>query len=443
MASGYLKHVFKRSAGKGRGMSSGGMTVLLLGSGGREHALAWKMAQSPLVAKIHVLPGNPGMTTNDGRIVCIEGKIDDIVRELKPGLIVVGPEKPMAEGVVDRLETAGFTVLGASKAASQLESSKIFSKEFMLENGIPTAHAVTCDSYDDAVAAVKTWDIEGKGIVIKADGLAAGKGVVVTQDPTEAEKTLHDFMIDTRHPVKAKRVLLEEMLLGREVSAFALCDGERFIPFGYICDHKRVFDGNQGPNTGGMGAFFPKDWPSDAALTFINEKIFSATLRGMNARGTPFKGILFAGLMVDGDDVKVIEFNVRLGDPETQALLPLIETDIVPLFLAAAQGDLSACGAPQISNETAVHVVMASAGYPGTEMRLGEKITLTPNTNDNTQVFFAGVKEKDGNFINSGGRVLGVTARGATLAAAREKAYAGISNIFFNGAHWRWDIGGQ
>ncbi len=419
------------------------LTVLLLGSGGREHALAWKMAQSPLVEKIHVLPGNPGMATQDGRIVCVSGNIDRIAQELEPDLVVIGPEKPMAEGVVDRLEASGFTVLGASQAAAQLESSKIFSKEFMQAEGIPTAHAVICNSYDAAVAALKTWDVEDKGVVIKADGLAAGKGVVVTKDRAEAGQTLHAFMVDAGHPVKAERVLLEETLHGREVSAFALCDGERHLPFGYICDHKRVFDGNKGPNTGGMGAFSSKDWPSPAARAFIDEKIFAATLRGMQKRGAPFKGILFAGLMVDGDDVNVIEFNVRLGDPETQALLPLIESDIVPLFLAAAKGDLSNCAAPKIADETSVHIVMTSAGYPAKDMKLGETITISPVTNDNTQVFFAGVAARDGAFVNSGGRVLGVTAKGKTLEAARRQAYARIKNISFNGAHWRRDIGGR
>ncbi len=419
------------------------LTVLLLGSGGREHALAWKMAQSPLVEKVHVLPGNPGMATQDGRIVCVSGDIGKIAQELKPDLIVIGPEKPMADGVVDRLEAARFTVLGASRAAAQLESSKIFSKEFMQAEDIPTARAVTCNGYAAARAALKTWDVENKGVVIKADGLAAGKGVVVTKDRAEAEQTLHDFMVDAGHPVKAERVLLEETLHGREVSAFALCDGMRFLPFGYICDHKRVFDGNRGPNTGGMGAFSSQDWPSPAARAFISENIFAATLRGMNKRGTPFKGVLFAGLMVDGDDVNVIEVNVRLGDPETQALLPLIESDLVPLFLAAAKGDLSNCSAPHIADETTVHVVMTSAGYPSQNMKLGETIILNPITNDNTQVFFAGIAAKDGSFVNSGGRVLGVTARGATLETARKQAYARIDNISFKGAHWRRDIGGQ
>lgn len=413
------------------------MKVLVVGGGGREHALAWKMAQSPLVDRICVLPGNEGMSGD--KIECISGDILSTAAKLKPGLIVVGPEKPMADGFVDKLEAGGHLVLGASRAAAQLESSKIFSKNFMLEEGIPTARALTCNSYEEALAALKTWNVEKDGIVIKADGLAAGKGVVVTHDRTEAEKTLHSFMKDETCPVKAERVLFEEVLKGREVSAFALCDGTRFMPLGYICDYKRVNDDNKGPNTGGMGGFSPKGWPTDAARDFVNNKIFASVLHGMKKRGTPFKGILFAGLMVDRDDVKVIEFNVRFGDPETQSLMPLMESDIVPLFLAAAKGDLSTCHSPVIKEMSAIHVVMTSAGYPDVNMQLGEKIEL--QSNDNTHVFFAGVKKKDGALVNTGGRVLGVTALGKTIDEAREKAYAQINRIKFSGAHWRKDIG--
>ena len=421
-----------------------GLTVLLLGSGGREHALAWKMAQSPLVEHIYVLPGNEGIPRT-GKIECIAGDVHEVARQIKPDLVVVGPEQPMAEGVVDRLEAAGFTVLGPSQAAARLETSKIFSKEFMMAEGIPTAHAVVCGNYAQAVKVLKAWDVVRSGVVIKADGLAAGKGVVVTHDRPEAEKTLYDFMKSGVYSVKAERVLLEEVLKGREVSAFALCDGDNFVPLGYICDYKRVHDGDKGPNTGGMGGFSPKGWPSEAARDFVNDNIFSAVLRGMKKRGTPFKGILFAGLMVEDDDVKVIEFNVRFGDPETQVLLPLLEGDIVPLFLAAARRNLCGCVPPVVADMTAIHVVMASEGYPdvtGQGMRLGSQIDLAPGTNDNTQVFFSGVKRKDGVLVNAGGRVLGVTALGKTLDEARRNVYARIEKIKFAGAHWRRDIGG-
>jgi phosphoribosylamine--glycine ligase len=448
------------------------MRILLIGSGGREHALAWKMSRSGMVDKVFVHPGSDGISTLEkvecvpslssivsaravihengasaGSRLCGNDEIAGIAHALKPALIVIGPEKPMAEGAVDKLEAAGFAVLGPSQAAAQLETSKIYSKRFMSENAIPTARAIFCDSYDDAMAIVRNWDMR-KGIVIKADGLAAGKGVVVTHDAGEAEATLYDFMKNPACTVKASRILLEDKLVGREVSAFALCDGEKFIPLGYACDYKRVNDGDLGPNTGGMGGYAPKGWPSDKARVFVNEHVFAPVLRGMKKRGTPYKGILFAGLMIDGDDVKVIEFNVRFGDPETQILMPLFEGDIVPLFLAAAKGRLAGEETPKHAAQTAVHVVMVSQGYPdvqGEGMKLGQRIDMPNNTvsgtNDNALLFIAGAKKEGGEWRNAGGRVLGVTALGATLDEARKKAYAEIEKIKFDGAHWRRDIG--
>ena len=243
--------------------------------------------------------------------------------------------------------------------------------------------------------------------------------------------------------VKADRVLLEEVMKGREISAFALCDGENFVPLGYACDYKRVNDGHRGANTGGMGGYMPKDWPSETVRNFIDTNIFAKTLAGMKKRAMPFKGILFAGLMVDGIDAKVIEFNVRFGDPEAQILLPLYDGDIVPLFLAAAQGELKGKIAPAIADQVAVHVVMVSEGYPdidGKGMRLGEKIDIEAD-NDNACLFFAGVSKRNDVWINSGGRVLGVTALGDDVEQARQRAYAQIEKIKFSGAHWRTDIG--
>jgi phosphoribosylamine--glycine ligase len=300
-----------------------------------------------------------------------------------------------------------------------------------------------------AQIVLKEWDVEGRGIVIKADGLAAGKGVVVTHKRDEAEKTIHDFMVNPDYIVKSERVLFEHILTGREVSAFALCDGKDFIPLGFVCDYKRVADDDKGPNTGGMGGYAPKGWPSDAARNFVNEKIFRRVVDGMLARGTPFKGILFAGLMVNGDDVNVIEFNTRFGDPETQILLPLLENDLAPLFVKAATGTL-AQEKVALKSQTAVHVVMASEGYPETlkgSMKLGQPIDLPEamleGVNDNGLLFVSGARKKDGAWTNEGGRVLGVTALGASMEEAREKAYAAIGSIHFNGAHWRKDIGKQ
>ena len=423
-------------------------TILLLGSGGREHALAWKMAQSPAVTRIYALPGSDGIRSVE-KVECISGDPADVefvlktAQALRPDLIVVGPEKPLAAGIVDALESEGMVVLGPRKAAARLENSKIFAKEFMTDFGIPTAAFKVADSYDEALRMCATWDIEGKGIVIKADGLAAGKGVVVTHDRAEALKTLHDFMMNPACSVKSSRILLEHKITGKEVSAFALCDGETFLPLGYACDYKRVGDNDQGPNTGGMGGYAPKNWPSDKARQFIQEKVFLPVIAGMQKRGTPFKGILFAGLMIDGDNVQVIEFNTRFGDPEAQILLPLIKEDIVPLFTKAAKGSLDGVDAPSSGAQHALHVVMVSEGYPetlGTGMRLGEKIDIPEALND-TLLFISGAKKKNNQWVNDGGRVIGVTALGKTIEEARERAYKTIEKIRFGGAHWRKDIG--
>ena len=428
-------------------------SVLLLGGGGREHALAWKIAQSPDVAKVFALPGNDGMAALD-KVTCLPGDpanaafVLEKTRELGITFVMVGPEKPLAAGVVDALEKANVPVLGPIKAAAQLESSKIFAKDFMSEFGVPTAPYKVCDSYIEALETLKIWPVETKGIVLKADGLAAGKGVVVTHDRAEAEKTLHDFMVNPECQVKTESILFEEKLTGREVSAFALCDGNTFQPLGYVCDYKRVRDGDEGPNTGGMGGYAPQGWPSAKARRFVNEKIFAPVIKGMQDRGTPYRGILFAGLMVDGDDVKVIEFNTRFGDPETQILMPLIDGDIMPLFLRAAAGELK-LEKVSLKESAAVHVVMASEGYPetfGNGMTLGQRIELPENmlqdgSNDNGLLFVMGAKKKDGGWTNEGGRVLGVTALAGTMEEAREIAYRTIAGIRFKGAHWRKDIG--
>jgi phosphoribosylamine---glycine ligase len=423
-------------------------TILLLGSGGREHALAWKMAQSPQVERIYALPGSDGIASME-KLICTPGdpaNPEFVVRTaqaLRADLVVVGPEKPLANGVVDALERAGIPTLGPSAAAAQLESSKIFAKKFMTEYGIPTSYFKACDNYDTAIAVCNAWDIERHGIVIKADGLASGKGVVVTHDTAEAVKTIDDFMRNPACSVKTDRILLEEKVTGKEVSAFALCDGNTFIPLGYACDYKRVHDNDEGPNTGGMGGYAPENWPSTAARQFVNERIFRPVLEGMKRRGMPFKGILFAGLMIDGDKVNVIEFNTRFGDPEAQILLPLMMDDIVPLFMHAALGKLSQVRPPAMAADCAVHVVMVSEGYPetfGTGMRLGQRIEISEAVND-ALIFIAGAKRKDDYWVNDGGRVLGVTALGRTKEEAREQAYKTIGQIHFQGAHWRRDIG--
>lgn len=428
--------------------------ILLLGGGGREHALAWKLAQSPGVSEIIALPGSDGIAAVD-KTRCVTGNaahaatVLELAQTEKPDLIIIGPEAPMAAGVSDALADAGFNVAAPSKAAAQLESSKIFSKNFMARHKIPTAAFTTCPDYETAMRVIAAWPIEQKGIVLKADGLAAGKGVVVTRSRAEAEKTLYDFMQNPACSVKTDRILIEELLDGKEVSAFAICDGKTFLPVGYACDYKRVCDHDEGPNTGGMGGYAPQGWPTAAMKDYINLHIFKPVVDGMAAEGMPFKGILFAGLMVHGEDVHVVEFNVRFGDPETQILLPLIEDDIYPLFRAAAEGNLAALPAPKQKIGTAVHVVMTSEGYPetlGTGIRLGETVDMPEDLiaqkpNNNGLLFIACAGKQDGVWKNTGGRVLGVTAIGTTLDDARSKAYDSIGKIKFNGAHWRTDIG--
>jgi phosphoribosylamine--glycine ligase len=425
------------------------MNVLLLGSGGREHALAWKISRSPLVSRLYVLPGSDGIAALP-KTECLPGNaiaMADVLiaaQRIKPDLIVVGPESVLEAGVSDALVKSGFLVSAPSRAAAQLETSKIFSKQFMTSVGIPTAPFTVCHSHDEAAAALRSWPVEKEGVVIKADGLATGKGVVVTHDRAEAETTLYDFMKNPACTVKTDKVLLEKKVTGKEVSAFALCDGETFIPLGYACDYKRVNDGNQGHNTGGMGGYTPEGWPSAQVRQFVNEQIFKKTVDGMKKNGVPYTGFLYAGLMIEGDAVNVIEFNARFGDPEAQILLPLIEDDLVPLLQAAAKQELAKAGPVSLGKSSAVHVVMVSEGYPdvmGAGMRLGEKISLPASLNDNALLFIAGAKKKDGDWINSGGRVLGVTAIGATIEEARKNAYKAIENIHFNGAHWRKDIG--
>ena len=428
--------------------------LFLLGSGGREHALAWKLAQSPDVTTLTVIPGSDGIASVD-KTTCLAADINNpaamvaLAQAQKPDLIIIGPEAPLAAGVSDALRAAGFAVAAPSQAAAQLESSKIFAKNFMAEHDIPTAPFTVCTSFDDASKALGAWPVEEKGIVIKADGLSAGKGVVVTFDRAEAEKTLHDFMQNPQCTVKTNEILFEEVLSGKEVSAFALCDGKDFIPLGYACDYKRVGDHNRGPNTGGMGGYAPQGWPTAALRDFVNLHIFKPVVDGMAAAGTPFTGILFAGLMVDGEKLHVIEFNTRFGDPEAQILLPLIDNDIYPLFLAASQGTLAHTSPVTQKAGTALHVVMTSGGYPetmGTGMQLGQDMDMPDDllhtgTNDNSLLFIAGAQKKSGTWQNTGGRVLGITALGDTLEDARQKAYDSIGRIQFDGAHWRTDIG--
>lgn len=423
-------------------------TILLLGSGGREDTIAWALSRSSNVERIVVVPGNPAMTRHN-KVECRSGRINDtnflveLAREIAANLVIIGPEKPIVNGISDAFRVAGFAVAAPSQAAGQLEASKIHSKYFMQEVGIPTAEFSEHQSYEAAKIGLQNWDFSD-GIVVKSDALAGGKGVVLCDTLEEAEKVIFDFMKNPKISVQTDHILFEKKLKGREVSAFAALDGESVYFLGTACDHKRVYDNDKGPNTGGMGTFSPADWLSPLALAKI-QRIFEQVAEGMRSRGTPYQGILFAGLMVDGDEPSIIEFNIRLGDPETQALLPTLDGDVHSVFRAIADGRLADLPALKTTGRSAVHVVLASEGYPsidGTPLNTGHTIAIPGTVPVNTHIFYAGVKQNEhGLIINSGGRVLGVTALANSLDSARSTAYGLVKEIHFNGMHYRSDIG--
>jgi phosphoribosylamine--glycine ligase len=392
------------------------MRILIVGSGGREHALAWKIAQSPGVELI-ASPGNPG-TAQIARCLPLEQAED-----LRPDLTVVGPEVPLVEGIVDRFAAKGLRIVGPRRDAAQLEGSKVFAKNFFVEHRIPTAEFVTVENESDARRALDRF---GFPVVLKADGLAAGKGVIIAHDRAEAEAA-----IATLHG----RLVIEEYLAGEEVSFIALCDGRDCIPLAATQDHKAVFDGDAGPNTGGMGAYSDSSILSDAQAREILERVIRPTVEA-----TRFTGFLYAGLMMTAEGAKVLEFNVRLGDPETQPLMHRMASDFVPALAAAAEGRLAGVNL-EWRGEPSVCVVLASGGYPG-KFEAGKPIRgIEAAEGAGATVFQAGTRMGTQGLETSGGRVLGVTARGPDLAAAIARAYDAAGRIYFEGMHYRRDIG--
>jgi phosphoribosylamine--glycine ligase len=419
------------------------MKVLVLGSGGREHALAWKIARSPLVSKVLSAPGSDGMSDVAEGFPDVPADDTEKVLELAQregvDLVVVGPEVPLANGIADRLRAAGIAVFGPDAAAAKLEASKAHSKEFMARHGIPTAGFEVFDDLEAALAFVREKD---GPCVVKADGLAAGKGVAVCASCSEAESALREIMGDRRFGAAGERVVIEDLLEGEELSYYAITDGEHIVTLAAAQDHKRALDGDRGENTGGMGAYSPAPVLRPEIEKRVIEEVVFPAIRGLAAEGTPYVGVLFVGLMIDADGApSVVEFNVRFGDPETQPLMMRMESDIVPLLDAAARGRLDSV-APPTWGDASVCVVLASGGYPR-EFRKGLPIRgLDAAASDpDVEIFHAGTRRnEDGVFETSGGRVLGVTARGSTVREAVDRAYAAADRIEFDGRHLRRDI---
>ena len=416
------------------------MNILLLGSGGREHALAWKLAQSRQCTKLFAAPGNPGIAAHAdlvGLDAADHAAVLAFCEAQRIGLVVIGPEAPLVDGLADSLRGAGVPVFGPGKTAAQLEGSKAFTKELCDRHAIPTAAFVRVSSEAEGLAALDRFTIP---VVIKADGLAAGKGVTVAMTRAEAEEAVQEIF-SGRFGEAGAEAVIEEFLDGEEASFFAITDGHTVVPFGSAQDHKRVGDGDTGPNTGGMGAYSPAPVLTPLLEGEALERIVLPTVRGMAQEGTPYSGVLYAGLMLTGDGVKLIEYNCRFGDPECQVLMLRLEDDLVELMLATAENRLGSLPPPRLSDDTALTVVMAAQGYPGTPKKGGAISGLAAAEALGAKVFHAGTSLHDGRLVASGGRVLNVTARGFSVGQAQELAYRAVDAIDFPEGFCRRDIG--
>jgi phosphoribosylamine--glycine ligase len=418
--------------------------ILVLGSGGREHALMWRLARDAHRPKVIAAPGNPGIAA-EHRIAALDplapADVLAFVREEHVDLTVVGPEAPLERGLADVFRAAGLPIVGPTAHGAALECSKVYSKAFMERHGIPTARFVVCDDLETALEAVAGTRF-GFPVVVKADGLAAGKGVVVAEDRVTAEDAVRAAMLDGRFGAAGSRLVIEECLTGPEVSFFVLCDGTRAIPLGTAQDHKRIWDDDRGPNTGGMGAFAPSPLVTNAITDFTMQRVVEPVLEGMRAEGDPYVGFLYVSLMLTPDGPKVIEFNVRLGDPEAQAILPLLDGDLSAALLAAAHGRLTGSDGLRVGNDRVVGVVLASRGYPASS-ESGRVIDGLDSASrvDRALVFHAGTKSVDGRIVTNGGRVLTVVGRGKSYDSAMRTAYEAALRISFDGMQYRRDIG--
>lgn len=417
------------------------MNILLIGSGGREHALAWKIRQSPLCERLVIAPGNPGMAALgdvcDIKVTDVAG-LTALAVEIGAGLVVVGPEAALAEGIADALKRVGIPCFGPTKVAAQLESSKAFTKDFCKRHDIPTAAYETFTDLAEAKAYLKT---QSAPYIIKADGLAAGKGVAISPDLADANAEL-EAMFGGRYGAASSKVVIEEFMAGEEASVFAIADGETAVLFGYAQDHKRAFDGDTGPNTGGMGTYSPAPIVTPELLDITRQDILNPTLAGMKAEGHPYTGVLYAGLMIENGRPRLVEYNARFGDPECQVLMLRLKSDLVPYLLAAATGRLKDMPEPQWHDDAAVCVVYAANGYPDSPVSGSIIRGAEQDFGPEVSVFHAGTKRlDDGRLAAAGGRVLNICARGATLREARDAAYEALGKIDWPMGFYRSDIG--
>ena len=414
------------------------MKVLVIGNGAREHALAGKIARSPLVDDIYAMPGNAGTAGIARNIAISSSDIPAIIKkaqELQIGLVVVGPEAPLAAGITDRFQQIGIPVFGPSGSAARLESSKAFARELMVAHGIPCAAGREFSDYGEATSYLEK---QHAPMVVKADGLAAGKGVTVANTLEEAIAALDSMMKDRVFGAAGDRVIIEECLVGREVSLLAFTDGKTVIPMAPACDYKRVFDGDAGPNTGGMGSYSPPGFFDERMVTRVTATIIKPVVDAMAAQGMPYKGVLYTGLIITSHGPKVLEFNARFGDPETQAILPRLETDLLDIMMASINGTLDQVKIAW-SGDACVGVVLASGGYPG-EYQAGHVISVSDRLEQGIDIYYAGAKQVDGRIVTDGGRVLTIAATGKTLKDARDKVYRNIQYVNFKGMHYRTDI---
>lgn len=414
------------------------MNVLVIGSGGREHAIVWKVSQSPKLTKLYALPGNPGTAelAENVNVISVDdhAAVASFCKEKQVDLVIVGPEAPLAAGLVDSLSAEGIRCFGPSQAAAQIEASKSFAKDFMVRHNIPTAKYATFSNYDKSVHYLRSVDYP---IVIKASGLAAGKGVILPETDEEAKSTLEDILVKKVFGEAGAEVVIEERMTGQEVSLMAFTDGTSVLPMLPAQDHKRLLDGDKGLNTGGMGAYAPAPIFTSEMMDEAVEKILKPTVNGMKSEGHPFVGVLYAGLMLTPNGIRTLEFNCRFGDPETQVVLPLLETDLLDIANACADGNLASIHI-QWKNNAAVCVVFASKGYPE-KVESGKVVTIGQLPKDMV-CFHAGTKTENGNLITSGGRVFGLNAWAEDIASAVKKVYANIDKVSFDGMQYRKDI---